>query len=373
MKIAFVQSGLGAGGAEKIVNLLAQHRLSLGDEVHVFAFSEEPNGSYFPYDKRIHIETPPPSALDSGGRLLRVAGRLKWLRSRFKAQRPDLVVSFLTRVNVMVMLASLGLRIPVVISERNNPLRQGAHPFWYPTGIALARGAGAVVMQTEAAYDMLPKSLKSRALVIPNPCVIPSNKHRSDGDGSTIVAVGRLVRQKGFDLLIDAVARLSADLPRVKLIIFGEGPDRGALEAKARALGVADRVSLPGITATPGAWISAGDVFVLSSRYEGFPNVLVEALAGGLPAVAFDCPWGPADILTHEKNGMLVPAENVEALAASLKRVLNDPAMRRRISAAAPSAAARFSLKNVLASWDAILVKTATTSAGGQLTADKLL
>jgi glycosyltransferase involved in cell wall biosynthesis len=363
MRIAFVQAGLGAGGAEKIVSLLAQHRLSLGDEVHVLAFRNEPNGSYFPYDERVKIETPPPSSLIPGSRLYRVAARAIWLRSRFKEIRPDLIVSFLTKTNVLVMLASLGLEIPLVISERNNPLKQGAHAFWHPASLMLARRAGAVVMQTEAAYEMLPGSLKARALVIPNPSVTPNGSHSVGGNGKTIVAVGRLVEQKGFDLLIDAVARLTADLPEVRLIIFGEGPDRDALEARAAALGIGDRVSLPGNTTRPGTWISAGDVFVLSSRYEGFPNVLIEALAGGLPAVAFDCPWGPSAILTHEENGMLVPAENVDALATSLKRMLTDQAMRKRLSAAAPSAAARFSLSSVLASWDSVLAKTTSGSS----------
>jgi glycosyltransferase involved in cell wall biosynthesis len=370
MRIAFVQAGLGAGGAEKIVSLLAQHRLSLGDEVHVLAFRNEPSGSYFPYNERVKIVIPSQSSLISGGRLPRVAARTIWLRNRFKEIRPDLIVSFLTKTNVLVLLASFGLEIPVVISERNNPLKQGAHAFWYPASLMLARRAGALVMQTDAAYEMLPGSLKARALVIPNPSVTPNGSSRAGGNGKTIVAVGRLVEQKGFDLLIEAVARLTADLPEVRLIIFGEGPDRDALEARAATLGIADRVSLPGNTTKPGTWISAGDVFVLSSRYEGFPNVLIEALAGGLPTVAFDCPWGPSAILTHEKNGMLVPAENVGALAASLKRVLTDQAMRKRISAAAPSAAARFSLGSVLASWDSVLAKTTNGSSFSLFSSD---
>jgi glycosyltransferase involved in cell wall biosynthesis len=358
MKIVFVQSGLGAGGAEKIVNLLAQHRLHLGDEVHVLAFRGEPNGSFFPYNTQVHVETAPVSTLAERSRAFRVASRLPWLRRRFKEIGPDVIVSFLTKTNVLVLMASAGLGIPVVVSERNNPMKQGIHPLWYPAGMILAHGAGAIVMQTEAAYDLLPKRVKSRALVIPNPNVIPNGRHHGSRTGNTIVAVGRLVQQKGFDLLIEAMARLRVELPEVRLIIFGDGPDRPALEARARALGIADRVSFPGVTEKPGEWLSAGDVFVLSSRYEGFPNVLVEALASGLPSVAFDCPWGPADILTHEKNGLLVPPGNVEVLADSLKRVLIDPAVRQKLSAAAPAAAARFSLNSVLASWDNIIAKT---------------
>ncbi|TGV62805.1 glycosyltransferase, partial [Mesorhizobium sp. M2D.F.Ca.ET.160.01.1.1] len=118
---------------------------------------------------------------------------------------------------------------------------------------------------------------------------------RSSGGGTRFVAVGRLEKQKGFDLLLEAFSRVARQLPMVTLVIFGEGPERAALEQQARGLGIADRVRMPGVTNSPVGWLSVGDIFVLSSRFEGFPNVLLEALMAGMATVAFDCPWGPAD------------------------------------------------------------------------------
>jgi glycosyltransferase involved in cell wall biosynthesis len=118
-------------------------------------------------------------------------------------------------------------------------------------------------------------------------------------------------------------------------------------------------VQLPGVTKSPGAWLEAGDIFVLSSRFEGFPNVLVEALAGGLAAVAFDCPWGPSSIVTHGKDGLLVPPADIEGLAQALGRLVTDSELRRGLAAAAAETADRFSLPNILARWDAAFATAA--------------
>jgi glycosyltransferase involved in cell wall biosynthesis len=355
MRILFVQAGVGAGGAEKIVNLLAEHRAALGDEVHVLAFDSRPGGSYFPYGDTVSVETFEPADRTSKRDPRRVVRRLFWLRRRFRELQPDLIVSFLTKTNVLAALASLGLSSRLVISERNNPGRQRAHPLWQPASKFLARRATTVVMQTEAALDTLPRGVQGRALVIPNPCTTELGNPKTSGDGRRIIAVGRLDHQKGFDLLLDAFSRVAPESPDATLTIFGEGPERESLEAQAEALGIDGRVSLPGVTETPGDWLNAGDIFVLSSRFEGFPNVLVEALAGGFAAIAFDCPWGPSAILTHEKNGILVPPEDVDSLGEAMKSLVNDKGRRDALRKAAPKSVTRFSLPSVITQWDEVI------------------
>ena len=233
--------------------------------------------------------------------------------------------------------------------------RQRAHPLWQPASKFLARRASAVVMQTQAALETLPQRVQGRAWVIPNPCTTESGKPKTSGNGRRIIAVGRLDHQKGFDLLLEAFARIAPGAPEATLTIFGEGPERKSLEAQARALGISGRVSLPGVTETPGDWLDAGDIFVLSSRYEGFPNVLVEALASGFAAIAFDCPWGPSSILTHEVNGILVPPEDVNMLAEAMKSLLTYKERQDALSKAAPGSVSRFSLPSALRQWDAVI------------------
>src|SRR3546814_16985490 len=122
-----------------------------------------------------------------------------------------------------------------------------------------------------------------------------------------MAAVGRLVSQKGFDRLLDAFSRIATDHPDWTLVIWGEGPDRAALEEQRRRLGLDGRVEMPGVSKQPGGWIEQSDLFILSSRFEGWGLVLGEAMAAGLTVISFDCEWGPAEMIEQEKSGILVP------------------------------------------------------------------
>jgi glycosyltransferase involved in cell wall biosynthesis len=146
-----------------------------------------------------------------------------------------------------------------------------------------------------------------------------------------IVAAGRLVRQKGFDLLIRAFAASVAERP-IALVIVGEGPERAALEELARRHGVQSRVHLPGFVENPWSYFARAAAFVCSSRWEGFGNVIVEAMACGAPVVATDCDFGPREIVRTDDSGLLVPVDNVEALARAILAVVDDRALATRLS-----------------------------------------
>ncbi|MFN0192924.1 MAG: glycosyltransferase family 4 protein [Aestuariivirga sp.] len=363
MRIVFVQAGLTAGGAEKVVNVLARHNAGLGNEVFVIAFSGSPGQSYFAYPDSVRIITMEGEPERTHGRLRSAFARTAWLARQFRALKPDVAVSFLTKTNVMSMAAGLVTGVPVVISERNNPTKRAASPLWLRAINVFGRQATAIVMQTDASQQILASALRKKAVVIPNPAVLPEGVTFSSGDGQRIVAVGRLEPQKGFDLLIRAFAQVGKDLSKASLTIFGEGPDLADLQALAQELDIADRLNFAGLSATPGMWLAEGDIFVLSSRFEGFPNVLVEALAGGLASIAFDCPWGPSDIIMSGENGLLVPQENVPALAQAIRKLLTDPDLRLKLAKAGPPTATRFSLDSVLAKWD-FVIKKATAGRG---------
>jgi glycosyltransferase involved in cell wall biosynthesis len=170
-----------------------------------------------------------------------------------------------------------------------------------------------------------------------------------------LVAMGRLGPEKGFDLLIAAFARLAATHPEWSLTILGEGRERARLEALVESLGMTGRVSLPGRAADPLPHLAIAHVFALSSRREGFPNALLEAMAAGLPPVAFDCRSGPAEIITDGVNGLLVPDGDVDALAASLRRLMESPAERQRLGANARGVADVLSPDRILLAWDALV------------------
>ncbi len=158
--------------------------------------------------------------------------------------------------------------------------------------------------------------------------------------------------QKGFDLLIEAFALLAADHPDWSLLILGEGPERVALQARIEHLGVAAAVQLPGHVGNLADWYRRADLFVLSSRYEGFPNVLAEAMAHGCAAVSFDCPTGPRDIVRDEVDGLLVtPSGGPPALAGALSRLMQDESLRRRMAVNAREVADRFASDRILGLW----------------------
>ena len=198
----------------------------------------------------------------------------------------------------------------------------------------------------------------TRVLRLPDP-VPPLHRGGADPDAQVIVAAGRLTRQKGFDLLVRAFAALAPRHPGWELRIFGGGPDREALEAQVEAAGLDHRIHLDGATRQLGAAFARGSLFAFSSRFEGFGMALVEAMGCGLAVVSFDCPSGPADIVTPGRDGVLVPAEDVGALTAALEALIEDPVRRRVLGAAAKMTARAYEPDAIAARWEALLAELA--------------
>ena len=361
MKLAFVLSALGAGGAERVISWLARACIARGWKVTVITFDAPEDPVFHPIDPGVELIR---LALPPGGSgivpLVTGVRRLHALRRTLADNRFDVVISFLTKINVLALLATLGRRIPVIVSERNNPDRQPAHPLWHAMLRRLYPRAAAVVMLTERGKARLPIADKSRVKVIPNP--VPSLAFRPREQGAPqLVAVGRLSEQKGFDLLIEAFGRIADRFPDWNLVIFGEGPERPQLETMIAQHGLQGRAFLPGNTDRHGEWIGAASVFVLSSRYEGFANVVGEAMQAGLPVVASDCDFGPADMIEPGISGLLVPPEDVEQLAIALGKVMSCEARRRQLGANAVRRARLFGEHIILDSWLDVIAGAAAT------------
>ncbi|PKO57854.1 MAG: glycosyltransferase family 4 protein, partial [Betaproteobacteria bacterium HGW-Betaproteobacteria-18] len=167
-----------------------------------------------------------------------------------------------------------------------------------------------------------------------------------------LLAVGRLGEEKRFAALIRVFSSLTKSAPDWELVILGEGPERDELEEYVRRLGLEEAVFLPGHVGNVSDWFRSADLYVLTSRFEGFPNALLEAMAHGLPAVAVDCLTGPRDIIRPEVDGLLVPPNDDGALTTALHRLMTDPVTRAALAARALEARVRFSLDSVAASWE---------------------
>jgi GalNAc-alpha-(1->4)-GalNAc-alpha-(1->3)-diNAcBac-PP-undecaprenol alpha-1,4-N-acetyl-D-galactosaminyltransferase len=291
------------------------------------------------------------------------------LRSALASLRPDVVISFVDVMNVKVLLASVFTRWPVIVSERIDPSAHMVPWPWAWLRRVCYRQAAMIVVQTGAAAEWVRRRFpRSAVRVIPNPVVLGPTPVADDVEGRphlprpAIVAIGRLVPQKGFDVLIRAFSSACTTSPldgrRWQLFIFGDGPERASLEALAQSLGVQERVHLPGRTRQTVAVLRAADLFVLASRYEGFPNVLLEAMANGLPSLSTACPSGPTDIIRDGVDGVLVPPNDTESMARAMKRLMSDDAERRRLAAVAPGILRRYNLEDVMACWDRAIEAT---------------
>lgn len=299
------------------------------------------------------------------GRILNSRRRVHVLRQYFHARNPDVVISFLSGANILVLLSVLRTEIPVIVSERNNPANQPLGTVMEHLRKWLYPRASGVVCQTQQILDFFGPGLRRNGVVIPNPVMQPDDDVAVPEiplpDGKLLFAIGGMagqkMYQKGFDLLVPVFGNLAQRHKEWSLMILGDGSERDALQRKAEECGLSGRVYLPGNVKNVHSLLAKGDLFVLSSRYEGFPNALCEAMACGLPAVSFDCPTGPRDIIRHGIDGLLIPGEDASALEEGLSDLMSDKEMREKMGAKAREVVDRFSPEKVMKMWEELVVR----------------
>ena len=368
-RLTAVVGSLVAGGAERIMAILTEAWAARGWEVELIlplaAPSEE---AFFAIDPRVNVRQ-----LDlyrpSRGLRAKVLGnlrRIQVMRRAIRASRPDAVLAFMVETNILTILATRGLRVPVVVEEHIYSSWPPLPRRWRLLRLLTYPLASSVVALTPAALATLGLAQGRRGRVVANPVLPAPPGALAPADPPVIVAMGRLVPQKGYDLLLESFASVAGRHAGWSLEIWGDGPDRAALEQRRDALGLASRVTFPGKTQAPYDVLRRASFFVLSSRREGFPTVLGEAMASGVPAVSFDCPSGPRELIRDGVDGLLIPPEDVAALAAGMERLIDDPGLRTSLAARAPEVVERFSLATVLDRWDAIFTEVGALSSSSR-------
>lgn len=357
MRICCVIASLGAGGAERVMLELCRAWSSRGDDVVLVTLDDGLRDFYAapPQVQRVALGVAGKSA-GAASAVMANARRLREVRRAIRDAQPDVVVSFTDRTNVVVLLATRTLGIPVVVSERIDPRWHNIGRVWTGLRRATYPSADLLVVQTN---DVVPWAQQvtrsSRVRTIANPARAVSDDVTPAGTRPLhVVALGRLVPQKGFDTLIEAFGRAHRKFPEWSLSIYGEGPGRTALSDQIERASLQHAVRLAGRTSEADVVLRNASIFVLSSRYEGFPNALLEASVAGCACVSTNCPSGPADIISHDQSGLLVPVDDIAAMSGALQRVMGDDTLRTRFGAAAREACARFDIGQILREWDRV-------------------
>jgi glycosyltransferase involved in cell wall biosynthesis len=358
MRILALISQLGPGGAERVLCRLLTH-LADRHEIVLMTWGGQP--SFYPISEKVTILKTDEFGPLQGAWISGVAKRVAVVRRQVMRTRPDLVLSFMDTMNILALIACIGLCVPIVISERVDPhqhdigrAKNAARRLLYPR-------SHHIVVQTQRIAAYFPMRLQKKISVIANPITIPTlaaQPAQAGADGRfRIIGVGRLSPQKGFDGLIESFAMIAERFPLWDLIIFGRGDERQRLEDDIRLRGLAGRIRLAGVRQDINSEFAKAHLMAFPSRYEGFPNALAEGLAAGLPAVGYAEVSGVEELIIDGCTGFVVKkAQDRVAFADALARLMEDDSLRTRLGAEARQHIAQWSPDRILRSWEDVLV-----------------
>ncbi len=351
MKITAIIHSLDGGGAERVMAGLTTRLQQRG---HIVTLITLDDGHHDRHEigsevQRVALNVMRHSRNKLSG-LLNSGRRIWALRKAIEQSNPDVVLSFCDVTNLLTLLATRGLSLPVVISERSDPAQQSLPWPWSVARPKLFRRADDVVVLTQTAANTVAAWSKGPPTIIPSAVDRPpvlDRHHLFTRTEKILVGVGRLEIEKGFDRLIAAFARVASSFPKWQLRIIGDGSCRLALEQQAAALGLSTRIQFPGWLQPIWPSLRDADLFALTSRYEGFPSALLEAMATGVAVIAVDCESGPRAIIDNDVDGLLI-ANDEASIDVALERCMGNEALRHWLGKNATDVTMRFG-------WDAMV------------------
>ena len=360
MKITLLISSLSGGGAERVVCNIANYLSARGHDVTVLTVSSKRTYSISEAVRCVSLDDGMSKSrfhfADSIRKVIKI-------RRFFETERPDIYVSFLPKLTELIMLSRKRIDAPIIVAERGNP-----EAFVNSSSVnglifrkLYAKADGYVFQTTDAKKFYQQNGIDTtNSIIIPN--AINSDSLVEPFRGArrkVIVGAGRLSSQKNFLLLIEAYSMISDELKEYSVEIFGEGPEKSALQKRIDELELNEKVHLMGYSVNLHAEMNDAALFVLSSDYEGMPNALMEAMAMGIPSISTDCPiGGPSFLIDQGKNGLLVPPSNPVALADAMRDLLSDEEKAQRIGREAENIKISLDPQIIYSKWESFLFET---------------
>lgn len=364
MKILFLISSLSAGGAERVVSNLSNYWASTNNHELTIMTIANNKDFYFlnPAIKRIVLNADIDSKTFISGLFNNIL-RIVKIRKNLKLIKPEIVIGMTYSCAIPLIIASIGLKCKIIVSERTFPPIQNIGSIWNILRWILYPFASKVVVLTTENKNWFNKNIpRANIEIIPNPAIFPLNNENGDikrineyisKSDNIILSVGRMDEGKQFNKLIFTFFKLLPTLKNWKLVIVGSGPRYSSLVGLVSRLKLTEHVVFPGQCNNIGDWYARASIYVMSSKYEGFPNSLVEALAYGCPSISYDCDTGPRDIINNYQNGILVsPVGDIPALTFAVKTLIEDFELREKFSQNAINIRKNLSIEFVAKLWE---------------------
>ncbi|NDP61892.1 glycosyltransferase family 4 protein [Polaromonas sp.] len=358
MKIILLISSMGAGGAERVAATLCNAWAKRSNQVTLISTFSGGGKSFYDISKNIELIFLADLVENKKKSFVSSLQRLYILRRLISIRQADVIVSFLSNVNIAAVIASAFLKSPLIICERSDPSSQPVSRLLRVACKLTYRYADMLTVQTDSVVKKVDQIYSGIKLLraIPNPlpdAIVSIKKNLIAKRRKSLLSLGRLSDEKQVELIIAAFAKLAFRCADWDLHVYGDGPLKNNILQQIASLDMQNRIFLKGRTSEPWQIMANADAYVMASRFEGFPNALLEAMGVGLPCVAFDCPSGPREISNDGKDALLVDLNDQQGLITALEKVMSDEVFRDDLgNRARKSVLSRYSLASILNRWD---------------------